>query len=75
MPLLPASETFPATELPRKIQGDLSGKKRKTEGGRAIDLGKDCELLSMVQYECEVAHPEIPNSEVACYPVRRWFRR
>ncbi|KAH8887805.1 hypothetical protein GQ53DRAFT_749488 [Thozetella sp. PMI_491] len=71
----PSGTTFPATNLPQKIQADSGGKRRKTKDGRAINLAKDCELLGLVQYECEVANPELPECEVACYPVQRWFRR
>lgn len=73
--MAPPCHQFSSASLPSQIQLDLDGKKRKTENGKRIDLAKDCELLSMVQYECHVDHPELRDSPVRCYEVLRWFRR
>lgn len=72
--MTPPCHTFPASQLPLQIQTSVEGKKRKTEGGKNIDLSA-CELLSLVQYSCRVEQPNQPNSPVLCYPVQRWFRR
>lgn len=72
--MTPPCRSFPASQLPVQIQVDGDGKKRKTGGGKGVDLNA-CELLSMMQYNCKVEHPEQPNSPVRCYPVQRWFRR
>ncbi|KAI1331640.1 hypothetical protein F5Y16DRAFT_239984 [Xylariaceae sp. FL0255] len=68
--MTPPCRVFSASQLPKEIQLD-EGKKRK---GRAIDLSA-CELLSMVQYDCQIDNPEMNNSPVRCWPVQRWFRR
>lgn len=72
--MTPPCHSFSASQLPEKIQVDAQGKKRKTVGGNNIDLHA-CELLSLVQYNCKVEHPEQRDSPVLCYPVQRWFRR
>ncbi|KXJ95048.1 hypothetical protein Micbo1qcDRAFT_192184 [Microdochium bolleyi] len=41
---------------------------------RRIDLSA-CELLSMVQYDCQIERPEDRQETVKCWPVQRWFRR
>ncbi|KAI1126618.1 hypothetical protein F5Y10DRAFT_209602 [Nemania abortiva] len=69
--MAPPCAVFPASQLPTEIQVDENGKRRK--GGR-IDLSA-CELLSMVQYDCQIDHPELRDSAVRCWPVQRWFRR
>src|SRR4051812_30780873 len=68
--MTPPCRVFPASQLPTEIQTD-DGKRRK--GGK-IDLSA-CELLSMVQYDCQIDRPELSNSPVRCWPVQRWFRR
>ncbi|KAK4452698.1 hypothetical protein QBC34DRAFT_398105 [Podospora aff. communis PSN243] len=73
--MAPPCETFPVQKLPSEVQLGTNGKLRKTVDGRRIDLQKDCELLELMQYECLVLHPEIPNSPVQCWPVQRLFRR
>ncbi|KAK3942912.1 hypothetical protein QBC46DRAFT_379067 [Diplogelasinospora grovesii] len=73
--MAPPCQSFPARHLPLHVQVGPDGRKRKTEGGKKIDLVKDCELLSLVQYECQVFHPELWNSPVGCWPIQRWFRR
>lgn len=70
---------FSAEELPAKIQVDLNGRKRKLpelpDGRTKLDLRKDCELLSLLQYSCTVDRPEEPGSSVQCWPVPRMFRK
>ncbi|KAI1112693.1 hypothetical protein F5Y14DRAFT_421102 [Nemania sp. NC0429] len=68
--MTPPCRVFPASQLPAEIQVN-DGKRRK--GGR-IDLSA-CELLSMVQYDCQVSEPHLNDSPVKCWPVQRWFRR
>ncbi|KAI3322610.1 hypothetical protein HD806DRAFT_132675 [Xylariaceae sp. AK1471] len=68
--MTPPCRVFPASQLPTEIQMD-DGKRRK--GGK-IDLSA-CELLSMVQYDCQIDRPELSNSPVRCWPVQRWFRQ
>ncbi|KAI1428695.1 hypothetical protein F5Y12DRAFT_710990 [Xylaria sp. FL1777] len=68
--MTPQCSVFPASQLPANIQVD-DGQRRK--GGR-IDL-LACELLSMVQYDCQIDRPDVSNSPVKCWPVQRWFRR
>ncbi|KAI1749553.1 hypothetical protein F4782DRAFT_533353 [Xylaria castorea] len=53
----PPCRVFPASQLPTEIQLD-EGKRRK--GGK-IDLSA-CELLSMVQYDCQIDRPDLSNS-------------
>lgn len=72
--MTPPCRSFPASQLPVQIQVDVDSKKRKACEGKSVDLNA-CELLSMMQYNCKVEHPEQPNSPVRCYPVQRWFRR
>lgn len=72
--MTPPCHSFPASQLPLQIQAGVDGRRRKTDGGKPIDLGA-CELLSLVQYSCEVEHPKQRGSPVRCYPVQRWFRR
>ncbi|KAK3332703.1 hypothetical protein B0T19DRAFT_439515 [Cercophora scortea] len=71
----PPCPSFPAKELPAKVQIGPDGKGRKTIDGRPIDLTKDCQLLSLLQYECHVDRPIKPDSLTRCWPVQRWFRR
>lgn len=72
--MTPPCHSFPVSQLQSQIQINVDGKKRKTEGGKAVELSA-CELLDLVQYRCEVEHPNQRNSPVLCYPVQRWFRR
>jgi len=72
--MTPPVHSFPAADLPLQVQLDASGRVRKTEDGQPISL-TGCELLSLVQYSCEIDHPEIRESPVRCWPVQRWFRR
>ncbi|RKU49481.1 hypothetical protein DL546_008134 [Coniochaeta pulveracea] len=72
--MTPPVHSFPALELPLKVQLDDKGRKRKTEGGAPIQLSA-CELLGFPQYHCSIDRPELRNSPVRCWPVQRWFRR
>ncbi|CAM1500845.1 Fc.00g100070.m01.CDS01 [Cosmosporella sp. VM-42] len=68
-------QVFRASELPAKIQADLSGRKRKLDGGaRKIDL-EQCELLEMLQYKCEIKEPVEWDSAVQCFAIDRMFRK
>lgn len=67
-------QVFRASELPDRIQTDLSGRKRKLEQGVSkIDLEK-CELFEMLQYKCEIKEPVRFDSPVQCFAVERLFR-
>jgi hypothetical protein len=72
--MAPFTTTFPASELPARVQADASGRKRKLPGGGDVILA-ECELLSMVQYDCLIDNPDSPSSVVHCHQIRRWFRR
>ncbi|KAF4465639.1 hypothetical protein FALBO_7511 [Fusarium albosuccineum] len=68
-------QVFHASELPERIQADLSGRKRKLDRGiRNVDLN-GCELLEMLQYKCEIKEPVKWDSPVQCYAVERLFRK
>ncbi|KAK4244860.1 hypothetical protein C7999DRAFT_16923 [Corynascus novoguineensis] len=73
--MAPPCPNFPVRHLSTAAQVNEDGKMRKTDGGRRIDLARDCELFGLVQYECIVRHPELADSPVQCWPVQRWFRR
>lgn len=72
--MTPPCPSFHASQLPLHVQSDVNGKKRKTEGGKDIDL-KACELFNLLQYHCSIENPHQRDSPVVCYPVQRWFRR
>ncbi|KAG5945408.1 hypothetical protein E4U59_005850 [Claviceps monticola] len=75
--MTPPCHSFPASDLPSRIQVDVTGRRRKQEpslAGKKIDLST-CELLRMVQYKCDVEDPSIKDSPVLCFPVERLFRR
>ncbi|KAI1866626.1 uncharacterized protein JN550_007479 [Neoarthrinium moseri] len=72
--MTPPCKIFKADALEAQVQTSLVGTKRKTEGGRDIDLSQ-CPLFGMLQYDCQIDRPELPNSPVKCWPVQRWFRR
>ena len=71
----PLCQSFPANDLPQAVQLNWNGRLRKTEDVQRIDLFKDCELLGLVQYECLVSRPEVPESPIQCWPIQRLFRR
>lgn len=72
--MAPVCYAFPASHLPQRVQIGPNDKKRKTEGGKDIELS-ECALLSMLQYNCTIERPKQRDSPVRCYPVERWFRR
>ncbi|KAF9882467.1 hypothetical protein CkaCkLH20_00503 [Colletotrichum karsti] len=72
--MTPPCVVFDASELPRRVQADLKGKKRKLEGGADVNLSK-CALRVMTQYRCMVENPEVRDSRVGCWPVQRFFRQ
>lgn len=69
----PPIETFPASELARRIHVTPQGRRRK---GDDVVLN-DCELLEMVQYACHLEEdPKKPRTAlVKCEPIVRLFRR
>ncbi|KAK5659010.1 hypothetical protein OQA88_1097 [Cercophora sp. LCS_1] len=71
----PPVRSFPAKDLPVEIQVGVTGRVRKTEDGKRIDLVRDCELLELFQYECLVPNPERRDSRIECWPIQRLFRR
>jgi len=73
--MAPPIKAFDTAALPQHVQHGPDGRRRKTAAGAGIDLARDCELATLLQYECLVRRPEMPNSPVECWPVRRWFRR
>ncbi|KAJ6443419.1 hypothetical protein O9K51_04598 [Purpureocillium lavendulum] len=73
--MTPPCHSFPAAELPAKVQQDARGRRRKLpDGARRVDLSA-CELFQMLQYRCEVQRPHERGSPVQCFPVERLFRR
>ncbi|KAG5989259.1 hypothetical protein E4U43_004531 [Claviceps pusilla] len=76
--MTPPCHSFPAAQLPLKIQTNLHGRRRKHEAPcsptHKIDLSA-CELLRMVQYKCHVQRPLSREGTVQCFPVERLFRR
>ncbi|KAH6652483.1 hypothetical protein BKA67DRAFT_659191 [Truncatella angustata] len=72
--MTPPCKIFKADELEDAVQLNLAQRKRKTAGGKDIDLAQ-CPLFSMVQYDCQIERPDLPHSPVQCFEVQRWFRR
>ncbi|KAI9167294.1 hypothetical protein HJFPF1_03420 [Paramyrothecium foliicola] len=80
--MTPPCQSFAASDLPRMIQLDARGRRRKladdagprSSSNNRVDLGS-CELLRMLQYKCEVERPLTKASAVRCFPVDRLFRR
>jgi len=73
--MAPPTTPFPASELPARVQTGPDGRRRKLPGGAAaVDLSA-CELLRMLQYDCEIENPAVPESPVRCFEVQRLFRR
>ncbi|KAK3395221.1 hypothetical protein B0H63DRAFT_462835 [Podospora didyma] len=73
--MAPPTQLFSPKDLPLHVQIDQDGKLRKTKDRQRINLAKDCELLGLLQYDCNVFNPESRDGVVRCYPVQRWFRR
>ncbi|GJN76157.1 hypothetical protein PLICBS_010269 [Purpureocillium lilacinum] len=81
--MTPPCHSFPASELPTKVQLDARGRRRKppvvdaassSSSSSRVDLAA-CELLQMLQYKCEVQRPHARDSPVQCFAVERLFRR
>ncbi len=68
--MTPPVKVFPPEELESKVQFTRERKLQK----QPIKL-KDCQLLTMVQYECEVKDRKNALSVVQCWPVERLFRK
>jgi hypothetical protein len=68
--MTPPVEVFPAFELPSRVQVTTKGKRRKDN----IDLEK-CELLQIMQYECNIQDTKVRDSPIICEPIQRLFRR
>ena len=69
--MTPPIESFPATELPYRIQLTAQGKRRK---GGTLDLA-NCELMELVQYSCHLEGRERATAVIKCEPIVRVFRR
>ncbi|KAF4447609.1 hypothetical protein F53441_8866 [Fusarium austroafricanum] len=68
-------QVFHASELPERVQSNLSGRKRKLDrGAKSVDLF-GCELVEMLQYKCEIKEPIKWDSPVQCFAVERLFRK
>ena len=72
--MAPLTTTFPAAELPARVQAGPDGRRRKLPGGARVDLAA-CELLQMLQYDCEIENPGVRDSPVRCFSVQRLFRQ
>ena len=66
----PPVESFPATELPWRVQVTSQGKRRK----KPIELEK-CALMELVQYKCDVEGQGAETAVIKCVPIVRLFRR
>jgi len=69
--MAPPVESWSARGLEERSQVSSKGRKRKDFDG---DL-KNCELLGLLQYKCEVERPVTRKSATVCWPVERLFRR
>ena len=69
--MAPPLEAWPAYQLPERARVNVKDRKRKGFNG---DL-KACELLELLQYNCDVEKPVTKDSLVRCWPVVRLFRR
>ncbi|KAL9022028.1 MAG: hypothetical protein Q9185_000769 [Variospora sp. 1 TL-2023] len=67
--MAPPIETFPASEVPVRVQTAANGKRRK---GDKIKL-EDCELLEMVQYSCWLEGKK--QDVTKCRPIVKLFRK
>ncbi|KAF4819071.1 hypothetical protein CGCTS75_v011822 [Colletotrichum tropicale] len=72
--MTPPCLVFDASDLPRHVQADLRGKKRKVERGADVDLSK-CALRAMTQFRCTVKNPDRRDSPIGCWPIMRVFRQ
>ncbi|PQE19134.1 Mitochondrial export Som1 protein [Rutstroemia sp. NJR-2017a BBW] len=73
--MTPPILSFPPSRLPHESRYNAKNEFRKGFDG---DLQK-CELLEMMQYECDVKRGTdgsvTREGRVVCWPVERWFRR
>ncbi|KAG6000175.1 hypothetical protein E4U21_005755 [Claviceps maximensis] len=64
--MTPPCHSFPASQLPLKIQVDVHGRRRKHDASSSpthkIDLSA-CELFRTVQYKCHVQDPSSPDDK------------
>ncbi|KAI4223453.1 MAG: hypothetical protein L6R36_005419 [Xanthoria steineri] len=67
--MAPPIETFPASQLPYRIQAAANGKRRK---GKEINLN-ECELMEMVQHSCWLEG--VKQDLTVCKPIVKLFRR
>lgn len=80
--MAPLIESFPASSLAQRVQvttpsGRGRGRGRKEGGEEALDYRK-CELLEMMQFECELGGSRklgAGDVVIECRPVVRFFRR
>lgn len=72
-PPLDLLPSFPATELPARVQTLPFGKQRKPAD--RVDLA-DCTRVELTQFRCEVERRTAGGKgEIVCAPVVRSFRR
>ena len=70
--MAPPVEAFTPSQLAQRVQYKPDGKLRKPP----FALARDCELMEMVQYACDLTGPrDDPKSQVVCEPVIRLFRK
>jgi hypothetical protein len=69
--MTPPVESWEVRELQERVLGNGKGRRRKGFGG---DLRK-CELVELLQYNCEVEKPVTRESRTRCWPIERLFRR
>ncbi|KAF2757657.1 hypothetical protein EJ05DRAFT_501184 [Pseudovirgaria hyperparasitica] len=67
---MPLVEPFSAQILPQRINQTFDGKRRK----QPLDLSQ-CQLMKMIQYNCDVENKYTPKAAVTCHEVLRVFRR
>ncbi|KAF2767342.1 hypothetical protein EJ03DRAFT_315939 [Teratosphaeria nubilosa] len=69
--MAPLVETVPLSQLEKRLQFQLDGKRRK----EPVDL-KNCALKELIQYGCDINGPrEDPRSKIVCQPILRLFRQ
>ncbi len=68
--MAPPVEVFPANQLQDRVQVTTKNRRRK----KPIDL-KNCDLMEMVQYSCEVEKDERGRAVIKCEPLVRLFRK
>lgn len=68
--MTPPIESFPASELPVRVQLTTQGRLRKNP----INLAK-CDLMEVLQYSCHLEGKRPETAIVKCEPIVRLFRR